>query len=396
VTDPMAVETHPSMSSRERVLTALDHREPDRVPIEFGSSQLSSLLMGQPFGYRGLCEFLGLTDYPEPVINVYLNSVKNIDPRVMRRFGADLRWVMAGGPDVERAPDGRLVDEWGLVLTPSGNFNVIVDADTPLRGAETPADVEAYPRWPNMSDPRITAGKHEEAEQHRRDGYAVVASLGPGGRLFHTYSWLRGFDTWLTDMYDNQRLYHVLAERILEVGIAYVETFLPAVAEFADLVYMSDDLGTQQSLLMSPAAYRTFCKPYHRRLIEAINRVAPRAKVLMHSCGAISPVIPDLIEIGVDVLNPVQPLAAGMQPKVVKQAFGRDMAFLGGLDTQELLPFGSPAEVRAGVRDLIEVYAPGGGYVFAPSHEILPEVRPENIVAMFEAALEFGSYPSAG
>ncbi len=390
------VRTQSAMSSRERVLTALDHREPDRVPIEFGSSQLSSLLIGKPYGYRALCDFLGVADYPEPEINYYLNSVKNIDPRIMRRFGADLRWVTAGAPEVERRPDGTLVDAWGLVLTPTGNFNVVEDANTPLRGALTPADIEAYPLWPDLGDPRIAAGKRDEAAGYAAAGFAVVASLGPGGRLFHTYSWLRGFDSWLMDMYDNPRLYHVLAERILEAGIGYVEAFLPSVAEHADLVYMSDDLGTQQSLLMSPQAYRTFCKPYHGRLIAAIRRAAPRAKILMHSCGAISSLIPDLIEIGVDVLNPVQPKAVGMEPQTVKRAFGRDLSFLGGLDTQELLPFGSPAEIRDGVRELIDAYAPGGGYVFAPSHEILPEVKPENIVAMYDAALEFGARPGAG
>jgi uroporphyrinogen decarboxylase len=380
-----------AMTSRDRVLTALDHREPDRVPVEFGSPQVSSLLIGEPYGYERLCEYLGITDYPEPVINVYLNSVKNIDPRIMRRFGADLRWVMPGGPDVERAADGRLVDSWGLVLTPTGNFNVIVDADAPLRGAETPADIEAYPLWPDLTDPRITAGKAEEARAHRNDGYAVVASIGSGGRLFHTYAWIRGFDSWLMDMYENRRLYHALAEKITEISIGYVETYLPVVAEDADIVYMADDLGTQQSLLMSPDAYRTFCKPYHRRLIEAIHRAAPRAKVLMHSCGAISPVIPDLIEIGVDILNPVQPLAAGMEPATVKRSFGSELSFLGGLDIQDLLPFGTPEEIRQGVRRLIEAYAPGGGYIFAPAHEILPEVKPASIVAMFDAAREFGS-----
>ena len=393
MTDAITSKTAAAMTGRERVLTALDHREPDRVPIEFGSSQLSSLLIGRPFGYRALCEYLGVTDYPEPEINVYLNSVKNVDSRIMRRFGADLRWVTPGGPEVERRPDGSLVDSWGLVLTPTGNFNVVEDANTPLRSATSASDIESYALWPDLSDPRIAAGKHDEAEAHHRDGFAVVASLGSGGRLFHTYSWLRGFDSWLMDMYENPRLYHILAERILQIGIAYVDAFLPSVAEYADLVYMSDDLGTQKSTLMSPDAYRTFCKPYHRRLIEAIRRVAPRARILMHSCGAISSLIPDLIEIGVDVLNPVQPKATGMEPLVVKQAFGRDLSFLGGLDIQDLLPFGTPGEIRDGVHELLDAYAPGGGYVFAPAHEILPEVKPASIVAMFEAALEFGGYP---
>lgn len=382
-----------SMTPRERVLVALDHREPDRVPIEFGSPQVSSVLLGKPYGYEALCDYLGVSDYPTPEINVYLSSVKNVDARIMRRFGADLRWVMAGGPDVERAPDGTYVDAWGLVLTPAGSFNTFVDAKAPLRGASTPEDLRSYPHWPDLADPRITAGKGQDARRHHDDGFAVVASLGPGGRIFHTYAWLRGFDTWLMDMYENQRLYHALAERILEVSTGYVERFLPAVAEFADVVYMADDLGTQRSTIMSRDAYVTFCKPYHKRWIEAVRRVAPHAKILMHSCGAVSSLIPDLIEIGVDVLNPVQPKATGMEPGRVKREFGADLSFLGGLDIQELLPFGTLDEIRDGVRQLLEAYAPGGGYVFAPAHEILPEVGPANIVAMFDAALEFGRYP---
>jgi uroporphyrinogen decarboxylase len=387
--------TGTAMSSRERVLTTLDHREPDRVPIEFGSPQVSSLLVGSPFGYEALCEYLGVVDRPEPQINVYLNSVKNVDPRIMERFQADLRWVTAASPDVERRPDGTLVDAWGIVLTPTDNFNVIIDADAPLRGAETPSDIERYALWPDLGDPRITAGKRDEAIAHRREGYAVVAGLGAGGRIFHNYSWLRGFDSWLMDMYDNQRLYHALAEKILEIGIGYVEAFLPAVADQADIVYIADDLGTQASTLMSPDAYRTFCKPYHRRLIEAIRRTVPHAKVLLHSCGAIRPLIPDLIEIGVDVLNPVQPKARGMEPPSVKRDFGSELSFMGGLDIQELLPFGSPAQIRDGVRELLEAYAPGGGYIFAPGHEILAEVNPASIVAMYDAALEYGRYPAA-
>lgn len=390
--DHSAPDGRTTMTSRERVLTALDHREPDRVPIEFGSPQVSSLLIGEPYGYERLCEYVGVTDYPEPVINVYLNSVKNVDPRIMRRFGADLRWVTAASPDLERRPDGTLVDAWGIVLTPTDNFNVIIDAGAPLRGAETPSDIESYPLWPDLGDPRIAAGKRDEAIAHRQEGFAVVAGLGAGGRLFHNYSWLRGFNSWLMDMYENPRLYHALAEKILEIGIGYAEAFLPAVADQADIVYIADDLGTQASTLMSPDAYRTFCKPYHRRLIEAIRREAPHAKILLHSCGAIRPLIPDLIEVGVDVLNPVQPKAAGMQPLSVKRTFGSELSFMGGLDIQELLPFGTPEEIRQGVRELIEAYGPGGGYVFAPGHEILPEVKPASIVAMYDAAREFGSY----
>jgi len=311
----------------------------------------------------------------------------------MERFGADLRWVFPGGPEVEAQPDGTLRDPtWGIFATPIGAFYTFEDAKAPLRNAVDRQDIEAH-SWPDLTDPRISAGKREEARRLQEAGYAVVSSPGGALQIFHNYSFLRGFARWLMDMHENPRFYHMFAEKILEVDIAYMEVFLPVVADYTDIVYMGDDLATQNSSMMSLDDYRKFCKPYQKRWVEAVRRLVPRARILYHSCGSLYPMIPDLIDIGVDILNPVQPRARNMEPWRIKKEFGDALSFLGGLDIQQLLPFGTPEEIRTGVRDLIDVYGPGGGYIFAPSLEILPEVKPENIVAMFGAALELGSYP---
>ena len=387
-----------SMTSRERVLTALDHREPDRVPIEFGSPATLSMIDGAPYGYGALLDLLGITDAAPPVLaRAFSNSVTNIDPRILAHFGADLRWVGAGGPDVEEQPDGTLHDPWwGFDLVPLGAINQADDAAAPLRHATTWDEIAAHPSWPDPTDPRVTAGAATAARAHREAGYAVVANPAVGCLVFHHYQRLRGFDTWLYDMVDDPALYHRLCERILDIDLAIMERFLPEVAPFIDMVFMADDLGSQEGMLLSPDAYRTFLKPYQAAWIAAARRLAPGARIAYHSCGSFREVVPDLIEIGVEVLTPVQPLARAMDPRGLKADFGRDLSFMGGLDTQRLLPRGTPEQVRAGARDLVDALGHDGGFIFAASHELLPDVPPANIVAMFEEAQEAGRYPLRG
>ncbi len=385
------------MTSRDRVLTSLAHKEPDRVPISFGDLVFSSIFDWPPHGYRGLCEYVGVADYPEPISALDdSGAVLNVDERLRRRFGADLRWVMPGSSFEPQMLDGLTVrDEWGLIRHRTGAYWDLVEDEAPLRDASSMRDVERYPNWPSVHDPLIGRGKHEEAHALRAAGYAVVAIPGWAMQIFHNYAFLRGFSRWLLDMYDDPRFYHAFAERLLATDIEYLETFLRPIADVVDLVVLGEDLGTQNSAFMSPTAYRKFCKPYHARWIAAVRGIAPGARVILHTCGAVYPLIPDFIEIGVDVLNPVQPLARQMEPWRLKREFGAELAFLGGLDIQKLLPRGTPDEIRDGARELIDVYGPGGGFIFAPSHQLQADVPPQNIVAMYEAALEHARYPLA-
>jgi uroporphyrinogen decarboxylase len=386
------------VNSRERVLTALDHREPDRVPITFGCPVFSSIFDAPPHGYRALCAHLGVEGYEEPRIFADSNTVENADPRLLDRFGADLRWVCAGlGLQAEPLGDGKFRDPWyGIVVTRAGAFYDAMTEDAPLRGSIDIADVDRYPYWPDdrlLRDPAMIAGAADEARRLRAAGFPVVAIPGSAMQIFHFYEFLRGFDSWLMDMYDNPRFYHALCERLLEVDLRYLETFLPPIADHIDLLLMGEDLGSQRSLFMSPEMYREFCKPYQRRWIEAARQLAPKARIVLHTCGNVSAIIPDFIQIGVDVLNPVQPRAAMMEPWRIKRDFGDALSFLGGFDIQELLPFGTLSQILDGARELIDTYGPGGGFVFSPAHQILPEVPPENIVAMYDGALVAGDYP---
>ena len=241
----------------------------------------------------------------------------NVDARLLDRFGADLRAV-CGGTDrtAEPLPDGRERDPWmGLILATAGPFTDVVNDEAPLRDATSVEEIEAYPWWPGpelLHEPAITRGLVEQARAAQAAGYAVVAIPGSATQsLFHVYDFLRGFDTRMMDMHLDPRFYHALVERITQVTEEYLTEFLTPLAAHVDLICMGEDLGTQRGPFMSVSDYRTFCKPYQRRWIESAKRCAPEARLVLHSCGAIRDFIPDFIDIGVEVLNPIQPKARG-------------------------------------------------------------------------------------
>ena len=193
------------------------------------------------------------------------------------------------------------------------------------------------------------------------------------------------------DMKLYPKFYFALADKLFEIGLTMVEHWIGTIGEYVDIVGTFDDLGTQNGPILSHDDYVRFMKPYEKGMIEQIKKFTD-AKIYRHSCGSVYDFIPDLIEIGVDILNPVQPLAKNMEPSRLKKEFGRDLVFFGGLDIQQLI-YKPVQEIRRGVKDLLSVYAPGGGYIAGTSHNIEPDTPPENIVAIYEAVLEYGQYP---
>jgi uroporphyrinogen decarboxylase len=205
-------------------------------------------------------------------------------------------------------------------------------------------------------------------------------------------AWLRGFLDFYCDVASNEELFCTILDKIVELKIIYWEHILDVAKEFVDIIQEADDLGGQNRLLISPDKYRRLVKPRHQEIFDFIHSHS-NAKVFFHSCGAIREIIPDLIEIGVDILNPVQVSAPGMDSAELKQEFGKDLVFWGGgIDTQSILPYGTPQQVREEVKRRLNDFMPGGGYIFAPTHNIQADVPPENIVAMWETLKEFGVY----
>jgi uroporphyrinogen decarboxylase len=281
-----------------------------------------------------------------------------------------------------RAADGS-VAQW----MPAGTYHFL-PKDPPLAQA-TLEDLERFqPR--RISDEELDFLHHAARRLHEETDYAIFGWFG--GSLVEGAQFARGWLRFMQDLKRDPDLAAALVGRLAEAALADLERYLEAVGEYVHVVGFGDDLGVQHGLQFHPDLYRHLFKPHHRRLYRLVHQ-RTRAYVFLHTCGSVYDLIPDLIEVGVDILNPVQTSAAGMEPEQLKRTFGDRLTFWGGgCCPQRVLPFGTPEEVAADVRERLRAFAPGGGYVFAPIHDIQPDVPPQNIVAMYDAALRWGRY----
>ena len=381
------------MESRERVLTALDHREPDRVPRDCAGTRYSSI---HAEAYRRLRPAMGLSA-DEPVIVDISQGLARVDEDVLSRFETDVALVSPGPPagyrrEITRDDEAeRFVDEWGVVRSrPLGGL-YFESSSAPLAGDIDETDVATF-AWPDGGDPARVRGLADEARRiHAEEGRAVVVGTLCAG-LSEMHFRLRGYEDGYLDLAADPALARRVMGRVLEVKLAYWEQVLAALGDQIDVAAEADDLGAQFAPLFSPATYRQVVKPLHAELCRYIHEHS-RARVFLHSCGAIRELVPDLIEIGVDILNPVQVSATGMDTAGLKAEFGSDIAFWGGaVDPQGVLARGTPDDVRAEVRRRVADLMPGGGFVFASVHNIQADVPPENVLAMWEVIEEVGSY----
>lgn len=376
------------MNSRERVLCALNHEEPDRVPIFFGTSGATTMLVP---AYERLKEYLGVRGETQALSKAL--QYARINEEVLVRFGSDGRALVPRPvPSALRRQisDRAFVDEWGITWQMNPGTLYYGIAASPLRGM-TVEDLDGY-SWPDLSHPDRFQGLAAEARTlHDETPYAVVYVSGVSP--FEQIYLLRGLDAWMIDLAVDPDFAHALLRQVTDLMLTGVTQFLDEAGEFIDVLVMGDDLGTQSSTLISPEMYRRMVKPYHAELIGAIKS-RTKAKVFFHSDGNIYPLLGDLIEVGVDLLNPVQVSAGEMGDTArLKREFGDRLSFCGAIDTQWALPYGTLDEVRHEVRRRIRDLAPGGGYICAAVHCIQPDVPPENVCAMFEEALTAGRYP---
>jgi len=402
------------MNSRQRVLTALAHREPDRVPVDLGATRVTGITA---VAYNRLKAHLGLAEGSTKVFDIS-QQLAEVEEEILERFGVDvipLNRVQTGFEIMNwawkewRLPDGspclvstefdpvreeeRDRSSWALVRDgvvvarmPARSF-YFTRVHHPLAGAITKEDIDAYP-WPTISDEELAHLRRRARHLYENTDYAIVGEFG--GNILEWGQDLRGWDVFLMDLVIHKDLAHHLMDRMVECWLRNLERYLEAVGDYIQIIQMGDDLGTQHGPQISPQLYREMIKPRHQRVYSTVKEQSD-IYVFLHSCGAIFDFIPDLIEAGVDILNPVQTSARGMDPVALKREFGHRITFWGGgCDTQRVLPRGTPEEVREDVRERLRVFAPGGGYVFAAVHNIQPDVPPENLVAMFQAVREFG------
>ncbi|MFH0751519.1 MAG: uroporphyrinogen decarboxylase family protein [Chloroflexota bacterium] len=382
------------MQSRARVRAALDHQEADRVPRDLGAVRMTGIHVA---AYAGLRRALAMPEREVRVGDVS-QQLAVVDDDVAAALRLDVRGVEPRPPSgfrceiVDEGGEQTFVDEWGVRRRMPRSAFAFDPASAPLAG-EIDAGHLARFAWPDGADPARRAGVAEDARRViREEGRAVyVGSVCAG--LTEMLFRLRGFEDGYMDLAADPALARLLMERVLEVKLAWWGAILPELGDAVDVVGEADDLGGQATPLFSPRTYRELVKPLHAELVSFI-RARTAARVLFHSCGAIRELLPDLIEIGVDVLNPVQVSAAGMETAALKRDFGRDLVFWGGgVDTQGVLGSGTPDEVRAEVQGRVADLAPGGGFVFASVHNIQANVPAENVAAMWEAVEAAGAYP---
>lgn len=375
--------------SRERVVKAYNHIEPDRVPICIGGVAQK---FSKPVYYK-IKEKLGITDKieKEDVLDE-LNNIIYYHPKVLEFFNVDFREIhIRKMPPVQVFEDGSWEHELGVKLKVSPSGETVNFISHPFKSS-TADEIKKY-KFPDPYDKRRIEGLKEEAKDlYENTEYAIGAYKATLLGIFDCAWTLRGMDQFFIDLVFDKNLVNVLLDKILEYNYGVFELMLKEIGQYINVVEFNDDLGTQNNLMISPGQYREFLKPKHKIMVEMFKKNAPNAKVLIHSCGSIYDIIPDFIEVGIDIINPVQPLATKMDTYKLKKDYGKDICFQGGIDLQVALR-GSLDDVEKEVKGRIKSLAPGGGYVLSTANNIASDIPIDNVFKLYESAFKYGKYP---
>jgi uroporphyrinogen decarboxylase len=412
------------MNSRERIIAAIEHRQPDRVPVDLGATPSSGI---SAIAYGNLKRHLGLTQGNTLVYDV-VQQLAQPEDFILDRFKIDVvdigrafnteasAWqpttLMDGQParypawfNPERQPDGsfvaRMADGLDIAHMPARGtfydqtyFPYLEDYPADYRDLDKEMSrilwaALVHSPWDHAGDPGFWDTLRAKTLELRRSSDRALMVV-VGCNLFEWGTFLRRMDNFLMDLAAEPEQVERLLDALMERHLALLEKVCRAVGDIADVVRFGDDLGTNGGPFMSPTMYRQLFKPRHTMLCDYVHKHS-RMKTFLHSCGSIRALLPDLIAAGYDVINPVQTTCLGMEADGLKRDFGRDICFWGGgCDTKVVLPTGTPQQVKDDVKRRLDILMPGGGFVFNPVHNILPDVPPQNIVAMFEAIEEFG------
>ncbi|MGI6142218.1 MAG: uroporphyrinogen decarboxylase family protein [Caldicoprobacterales bacterium] len=367
------------MNKRKAFCDLTVFRTPNQVILDLEGCPLSGL---SPEALDGLKQFLGFHEYDDDEALKRILKFLDIDTR---GIGYILRPKKS---QYRKLSDNEYIDEWGIKRCFSGLYWNIVN--TPLKGA-TVEDLDHYD-WPvadSIDQDEIDLIVSKARQLHETTDYIICASHPVYG-IFELGCWMCGFDDFLMKMYLDQRFVHRFFEIVLDYQKQVIERYYSPLADYIDYTSSGDDFATQSGLFVSPKMFKDFIAPYFAERIRYTKEFT-NAKYLHHSCGNVAELIPQLIECGVEILNPVQPAGKDMQPHILKQKYGRQIVFHGGLDTQDILPFGTEESIRQAVFELLDVMQPGGGYIFAAAHNLQSDVPPENIVTMFRAAREWNN-----
>jgi uroporphyrinogen decarboxylase len=380
------------MTSRKRVMQALNHQEPDRVPIDLGGTIDSSIVKKS---YIELKRYLGM-----PLEHIrtldYVQQLPYLDDQFLERFEVDFRMVQlpaATSFAVDIFQEGEyyaFIDRWGAKLHMPKNNGLYFDwVEFPIK-EPTMSALDSY-AWPDPDPLEVNQQLGTQAKTlYENSDYALVGSAVIGGGIFERPTKVMGLENFLMALITEPAFADRLMGTITDIYIESYNRYLEQVGPYIQVFTFWDDLAGQNGWLINPEVYRKLIKPKQKRLVEAIKKKT-KAKLFYHSDGAIRGLIPDLVEIGFDIINPVQVSARGMDTKQLKHDFGQEIVFWGGgVDTQHVLPFCNPQEVSDEVKRRIDDLAPGGGFIFASVHNIQADVPPQNIVTAFDTAFQYG------
>ena len=402
------------MTSRDRVLKTLKHCEPDRVPIDLGGMRSTGI---HAKAYRRFVDYLGYRDLPVKVFDVH-QMLAFVDDEIRREVHSDaieLKRLNGGFETRIDSWNGRnIFDDGSRYLFPDG-FDPKVKEDGSLVIERDGVEVATMPRGGHYFDrsyfplahagrkekisvlvlPRLT-GEEIEFLKAQLTGIrestdcAVIGAFG--GNFLEAGHSMFGYQEFMERLITDRPLMEFFLDRLLETYLVDLEKYLSALGDDIDIIQIGDDYGTQENTAISPRIFRSIFKPRLKTLCDFIHRKKPDLFIFLHSCGSVYTFIPDFIEVGVQILNPVQTNAKNMEPERLKSEFGRDIVFWGGgCDTQHVLPFGTLKDLEDDIRRRIDIFSPGGGFVFSPIHNIQAEVPPEKIFRLFECAYEYGS-----
>jgi len=385
------------MNSRERILKALNFEEADRVPYDLASTTWTGITNT---AYQNLLKYKGMAA-ENPNWSDVIQQIVVPSEKVLEELGADVRGVFpltSHNWDVySKLKDCgdyfEYVDEWNFThhFPKDGFWFSLVKS--PMEAVDfTEEGIVEKGTWPDAGDLRRWDGLRKQATKYKEKG-KIVFTKGLCAGLFEMHQRIRGMENAMLDPFMFAENSDKLVGKLADLKIEFWDTALDQIGDVVDIVGEGDDYGTQQSQLIAPEQFKEHYLPHFKRVIDFVKNKRLGIKILFHSCGNVRPIIPDFIEMGVDILNPVHVTATGMEPVQLKKDFGKDIVFWGGgVDTQHVLPSGTSEQVKDDVKRNIEALAPGGGFVFSTVHNIQAEVPPQNIIAMLEALREFGKY----
>jgi uroporphyrinogen decarboxylase len=375
------------MNSRERVLAALNHQVPDRIPIDLGSFPGATSMNVR--AYQNLLEYLGIKR--DVRIGALIMFTAEIDQDILDQFHVDTKTITPSRPLSDfNFPEEFLDHPWGVKWRRSTDFTY-APVEGPFQKIINPTveDIQKFP-WPKPPEIENFDQWREKGKRFRQEtDKALVGRVPPG--IFTIAQFMRGFEGWMMDLILNRKFSDAFHERLAETWVETVEGVIDAVGENIDIIMFGDDFGLQNQPIVSPQMFRERMKPLMKRMIGRIKSQT-QAKIALHSCGSVFALIDDFIDIGIDVLNPLQANAKDMDAAKIKEKADGKLALWGGIDTHEVLPQGTPQQVREEVQRKISIYGQGGGYMLSADHNILVDVPPRNLITMFEAAFQLGKY----